>query len=242
MMGPLTTCSFRSTLAAGAALALLGAAPASAASFTVFWDRPDDLGFGAGWGVSQTTAQAASAAGIPVVAVPNTVSLPASLDVDHDLIVGTFDPGNPTKIQSAWTATNNTGITNQNLFLVYARPIGNDFISEEKDVGLVLSSGVGGHDWVILQVPSDVLDPSSIPVYYPAVSLGILGNGAAADFPLIYRLFDLQLSQGTNLTEAELPQWSLAFLSTTAPIPEPSSGMLLFLGLLGIARARRQHS
>jgi PEP-CTERM motif len=241
MMGPLTIRSLRSILASGAALALLGVAPASAVSFTVFWDRAD-FGFGAGHGVSQTTAQAANAAGIPIVTAPSLLPQPASLVVDHDLIEGSFDPGNPAKLQSDWSATNNTGITDENLFLVYARPIVNEFILEEKDVGLILSFGAGGLDWVILQVPSNPVDPNSIPVYYPAVSLGTLGNGAAANFPLLYRLFDLQVFQGSNLDEVELPPWSLAFFSTTAPIPEPSSGLLMFVGLLGIAGARRKRS
>lgn len=228
-------------MAAGAALALLGAAPASAASFTVFWDRAD-FGFGDGWGVSETTAQAANAAGIPIVTAPILVSKPDSLVVNHNLNEASFDPGDPAKINSDWSAINNTGITDQNLYLVYARPIANQFVLEEKDVGLVLRSGASGLDWVILEVPSDELDQDAIPVYYPAVSLGILGNGAAADFTLNYRLFDLQVFQGTNLDEVELPQWSLALFSTAAPIPEPSSGVLMFIGLLGIARARRKHS
>src|SRR5688572_13069487 len=139
MMGPLTTCSFRSTLAAGAAFALLGVAPASAASFTVFWDRAD-FGFGAGHGVSQTTAQAANAAGIPIVAASSLLPQPATLVVEHDLIEGSFEPGSPAKLQSDWSATNNTGITDENLFLVYARPLVNQFVLEEKDVGLILSS------------------------------------------------------------------------------------------------------
>ena len=237
MMGPLTNFSLRSTLAAGALLALLGTAPAGAATIPVYWD-------GAGGdGVSQTTAQSASAAGIPIVAMPGLQTKPATLVVDHNLIEGTFNPGNPATVQSDWSATNNTGINNQNLYLVFSRPTPNATVTEEKDVGLVLSSGVSGRaDWVIVQVPSNLLDPNSIPVYYPAVSLGTLGSGGAADFKLYYSLFDLQIGQGTQIDEVGLPQWNLAFFSTAAPIPEPSSGLLMFVGLLGIARARRKHS
>ena len=237
MKGPLTTFSLRSTLVAGVALALFVTAPARAVTSTVYWD-----GVG-GNGVSQTTAQTASEAGIPIVTMPGLQTQPATLVVDHNLSENTFNPGNPATVQSAWSATNNTGITNQNLYLVFASPTPNATITEAKDVGLVLSSGTSGRaDWVIVQVPSDLLDPNSIPVYYPAVSLGILGSGDAANFKLFYSLFDLQIGQGTQLDEAGLPQWNLAFFSTAAPIPEPSSGLLMFVGLLGIARARRKHA
>ena len=236
MMGPLTTFTFRSTLALGGVLALVGA-PARAATIPVYWD-----GAG-GYGVTQTTAQAANTAGIPIVTMPGLQTQPASLVVNHNLSEGTFNPGNPATVQSDWSATNNTGITNQNLYLVFSSPTPNATVTEAKDVGLVLSSGVSGRaDWVIVQVPSNLLDPNSIPVYYPAVSLGTLGSGGVADFKLYYSLFDLQISQGAELDEGALPQWNLAFFSTAAPIPEPSSGLLMFVGLLGIARARRKHS
>jgi len=238
MMGTLST-SLRSTLAAGALLTLLGTGPASAVTTPVYYDRAD-FGFGDGWGVSETTAQAANAAGIPIVTSTTESWSPALLPVDHDLSEGSFNPGDPATIQSNWSATNNTGINDENLYLVFARPTPNAFVTEHQDVGLVLSSGESGRaDWVIVQV---VLDPGAIPVYYPAVSLGTLGAGAAANFKLYYSLFDLQIGQGTELDEVGLPQWNLAFFSTAAPIPEPSSGLLMLIGLLGIAQAGRKRS
>jgi hypothetical protein len=238
MMGTLTS-SLRSTLAAGALLALLGTAPARAVTTPVYFDRAD-FGFGDGWGVSDTTAQAANAAGIPIVATTTETWSPATLPVDHNVSEGSFNAGNPSTIQSNWSAINNTGINDENLYLVFARPTPNAFVTEHEDVGLVLSSGESGRaDWVIVQVQ---LDQSGNSVYYPAVSLGTLGAGAAANFKLYYSLFDLQISQGTELDEVGLPQWNLAFFSTAAPIPEPSSGVLMLVGLLGIARARRHRA
>lgn len=239
MMGTLTTSWLRSTLAAGGVLALLGSAPAHAVTTPVYYDRAD-FGFGEGWGVSEATAQAANAAGIPIVTSTTESWSPALLPVEHNLGEGTFDFGDPSTIQSNWSAINNTGITDENLYLVFARPTPNQFVTEHEDIGLVLSSGEGGRaDWVIVQVQ---LDPQAIPVYYPAVSLGTLGSGDGADFKLFYSLFDLQISQGTEIDEVGLPQWNLAFFSTAAPIPEPSSGLLMFVGLLAIARARRKHA
>jgi hypothetical protein len=39
-------------------------------------------------------------------------------------------------VQSDWSATNNTGITNQNLYLVFSSPTPNSTVTEAKDVGL----------------------------------------------------------------------------------------------------------
>src|SRR5512138_3596297 len=103
MIGPLAIALFRSTLAAGCLLLLLGTAPARAATIPVYYE-----GAG-GFGVSQTTAHSASAAGIPIVTMPGIQTQPATLVVDHNLSEGTFNPGNPATIQSSWSATNNTG-------------------------------------------------------------------------------------------------------------------------------------
>jgi hypothetical protein len=239
MMGPLTIFPFRTFLAAGALLTLLGTMPARAATIPVYFDRAD-FGFGEGWGVSETTAQAANAAGIPIVTETTESWSPALLPVDHNLSEGSFNAGNPSTVQSNWSAINNTGILDENLYLVFARPTPNQFVTQHEDVGLVLSFAESGRaDWVIVQVQ---LDPNAIPVYYPAVSLGTLGSGDAENFKLYYSLFDLQISQGTELDEVGLPQWNLAFFSTAAPIPEPSSGLLMLFGLVGIARARRKRS
>ena len=239
MMGPLLFSS-RFALAAGVLLTVLGVAPAGAGSYTAYWDRASFGGYEAGYGVSQATKDAADLAGIEVVEL--SPLKPNSLIVNHDLIEASFDPGNPATIDSQWSVTNNTGLIQQNAYLVFERPDPNQFVLEERDTGLLLSSGEPGLDWVILQTPSNPLDPSSIPMYYPAVSLGTLGIGETKNFMLHYSLYDLQVSKGTDIDEVELPQWSLTFHSTAVPSPEPSSGLLMFIGLLGIARARRKHS
>ena len=239
----------RSTLAASVLLVLLGVAPAIAASFTVFWDRTD-FGFGPGYGVSPTTAANASAAGIPVVSLASLQPLPDSLPVSHTLDDSSLvlPPSGPATITSDWSGTNNTGITDQTLYIVYVRPVTDTIVLsgqqhtvayDPADVGLTLNASDG---WVLLQVPSDPVVPNSIPVYYPAVSLGTLANGGVADYQLFYTLKNPQVFQGTSNDELGMPKWSLAFSSNSAPIPEPSSGLLMFIGLVGIARARRKRS
>jgi PEP-CTERM motif len=264
MMGPLTT--FPSRLVASALLALLGAAPASAASSTVYWDR-EDYGFGAGIGVSQQTATDAAEDGIPIL---DTVQLGITLDawdpndpntvqVHHDLFKSSLvlpGNGNPATVTSGWDGTNqipgvNDGIAgdeNQTIYVVFAHPttgqatvngVTHTYTYDPADVGLTLTFGAGGNDWVILQVP---IDSSNDYAYLPAVSLNTLDLDATDAFSLFYSLKNPQVFQGSSIDKLGLPKWELAIATGAAPIPEPSSGLLMFIGLLGIARARRKHA
>jgi hypothetical protein len=257
MTNPLRFSSpFAAAVLLGSALA---SAPAHAASFTVFWDREAFGGFTSGYGVTQTTAQNASSAGIPIVNVSSVSAKPSTLVVQNTLDESTLTPpfpigAGPATITSNWSATNNTGInsggTPQNLYLVFERPGTNtiDLNGQPQsvtynpaDVGLTLGNdGNGlGVDWVILQVP--VAGGNS--VYYPAVSLGTLPNGALPlNFQLFYTLNNPQVFTENFNYLLGMPLWSLDFASITAPIPEPSSGVLMLVGLLGIARCRRQRS
>jgi len=262
MMGPLTTFSLRSarsTLAAAAGLALFGVAPAGAASHLVYWDR-EDYGFGEGIGVSQATALAAQTDGIPIVSgVTLQAWDPNALPVGHDLTEASLvlpPNGGTATVTSGWSATNNiSGLNdgvganeNQTLYLVYAHPTTNTITVnnvqhsvtyDEADVGLTLTFGAGGNDWVILQIP---IDSGSNYAYLPAVSLGSLDFNATDGFSLFYSLQNPQVFQGSSIDKLGLPKWELAFANGGAPIPEPSSGLLMFIGLLGIARARRKHA
>ncbi|HKA15717.1 MAG TPA: hypothetical protein VKH41_11915 [Myxococcota bacterium] len=246
----------RSAFAAALLLGPLGSTPAHAASFTVFWDRAD-FGMGAGLGVSATTAQNAGSAGIAIVPLPGLFKVPTTLVIDHaadpsTLVVPVPIGIGPATITADWSATNNTGVNNgsdpaQNLYLVYRTPVTNDEHSPSvtyapSDVGITLRSGEGGLDWVILQVPSDPFDPGSIPVYYPAVSLGTLANGATAAFPLLYTLDDPQVFSAPFNFELGMPKWSLSFASRLVVVPEPPTGLLVLAGLLGIAGGRAMRS
>src|SRR5262245_21686771 len=88
---------------------------AHAVSFPVFWDR-EDFGFGAGFGVSQATAQSANSAGFAIVQSPRLTRWdPDTLVVNHDeiessLVVPAPVGSAPATITSNWSATNQTGI------------------------------------------------------------------------------------------------------------------------------------
>jgi hypothetical protein len=259
MMNPLAFARLRTPVAVAALLgSALVSAPAHAASFTVFWDREAFGGFPSGYGLTETTALNANSAGIPIlsIAAASLQALPSSVPVNHVLDESTLSPpfpigAGPATITSNWSATNNTGTnaggTPQTLYVVYERPITNDEHSppvtyNPADVGITLTNDGNGSgvDWVIFQIP--VAGGNS--VYYPAVSLGTLADGATAAFPLFYTLNNPQVftvPQSFNY-ELGMPKWSLDFVSITAPIPEPSSGVLMLVGLLGIAGGRRKRS
>ena len=256
MMNPLTFTRCATRLAAAVLLgAAFAPAPARAASITVFWDRAD-FGFGAGYGVSVDTKDDAQNAGIPILPVTSLIGKPAPIVIGQTLDESTLNPpypvgAGPATITSDWTATNtgySDGSTTLNRYLVFERPITNtidvngqpqDVAYAPADVGLTLSNdGSGsGVDWVILALP--VAGGNTL--YYPAVSLGTLLVGSSSvDFPLLYTLHNPQVFQENFNYELGMPKWSLDFASI--PIPEPSSGVLMIVGLLTIAGGRRKHS
>jgi PEP-CTERM motif len=249
----------RGAFAAGFLLSL-ATAPAQAGSITVFWDDPNFNGYG----VSEATAQSANAAGIPIVSIPRIegnvpstgLAVTNSLDVGSRVIPVPFDSGEPATVTSNWSATNNSALNGptdpipDNLFLVFANP-GPSTITingqpqnvayDPADVGLSLSFDEAGlADWVLLQVPSNPLVPTSIPVYYPAVSLGTLPAGSNLPFQLFYTLDNPQVFTEPINVELGMPQWNLFFASTV--IPEPSTGLLLLLGVGALAATRRERA
>jgi hypothetical protein len=255
MMGPLTTCPLRSTLAAGALLALLGTAPARAVTSTVYWDRAD-FGFGAGIGVSAATA---TGSGIPIVDVVREDLRPNTLPTTDTLSQGVVTPlsGGGVAVTQQWTAANNVGglndgggaNENQILYLVYAQPDASTLELDGQlhnveydpaDVGLSITNGEGGADWVIFRTIATTGDT----MYLPAVSLGTLAYGAdPVHYSLSYRLQHPQVFQGDSIDKLGVPSWNLAFITRpAAPIPEPTSGLLMMMGLLAISHIRRKRS
>jgi hypothetical protein len=224
----------------------LATARAGAGSFTVYWDREAFGGFDAGWGVTQATANsAATNGGIQINQVANVpgwspTGLPVTHAVDPSTLFLPVPVGSaPATINSNWNGLNQTGNNSggvpQNLYLVFMRPNPTGSAPyEPSDIGLTLQSSVGGFDWVILQAPL----AGGNAVYYPAVSLGTLANGASAAFPLLYNLDNPQVFTEDFNFVLGLPEWSLGFVAV--PIPEASTGLLLVSGLLvlGMARAR----
>ena len=219
----------------------LAAAPASALPATVFWDGPTIEGR-PGYGVGAANAASANAAGVPIVQPVGfqPLSLATSKlladDIDRAIVpsslLTTGSPITSLTLTSTWTEHNETGINLQNLYMVFERPIANgDVVYGPSDVGLTL-----GSNWVILQGVAS----GGVPLYYPAVSLGNLANGANAAFQLFYTLQNPPQELSQNNLELGMPAWNLFFLA--APVPEPTSGLLVLIGLLGIAGGRRKRS
>jgi hypothetical protein len=226
-------------VSAGLVAVLAGApAPASAVG-TVFFDQVD-FGLGAGRGSTQATA---NNAGVPVVAPvsPRPVTGLDQEDIARSLDLSTLSIGATAQITSNWTFHNDTGTTLQNLYLVFFQPEPVIFLDGEAtsrpyaadDIGIDLS----GASWSIFTVVQN-----SIPVYYPAVSLGTLANGADARFPLHYVLDNPQVFTESFNFELGMPKWNLGFITTGTPIPEPATAWLVLIGLLAIARGRHKRS
>jgi hypothetical protein len=77
----------------------------------------------------------------------------------------------------------------------------------------VLSSGVSGRRGLGCRSRSNLLDPNSNPVYYPAVSLALWAAAALRTSSSTTRSSTSQISRGAN-RRSGLPQWNLAFFST----------------------------
>ncbi len=221
----------RWVIAASGLLGALAASPSPARALaTVFWD--------ASLGVSQATATNANTAGVPVRSPVGSQPV-AAPDITRAIDLSTLAVGSTANVTSNWTLSNNTGTTLQDLYLVFLKPLPNTIFLDGNpqpvtydpaDVGATI-----GSNWVIFQ-----LELNSIPVYYPAVSVGTLANGANAVFPLHYVLDNPQVFTESFNYQLGLPKWDLTFVSV--PVPEPASGVLVLAGLVGIARSRRKRS
>jgi PEP-CTERM motif-containing protein len=232
--------ALRCALAACSLLGALAASPSPANSLpTVFFDR-EDFGLGAGVGMTQATANNAAAAGIPIVQPVGAQSVLSAPEVIQSLDPSTLSIGATATITSNWTIANDTGTSLQDLYLVFLQPEPTIYLDGQAQPITYAAANVGidlsGGNWVILAV-----ELNSIPVYYPAVSLGSLVNGANAPFPLHYVLNNPQVFSEFFNYELGMPKWNLAFVTGT-PIPEPSTACLVLLGLLAIASGRHKRS
>jgi hypothetical protein len=226
----------RSMLAPAALFAALAmcSAPANAVG-TVFFDQVVALG-----GVTQTTA---NNAGVPVV-TPAGQPVPG-LDQDdilQSLDASTLAVGATATVTSNWSVHNDTGASLQNLYMIFLQPDpvvyqdgqATSLAYAPDDIGINLA----GASWSIFAVVRN-----SIPVYYPAVSLGNLANGATSpSFPLNYVLDNPQVFTESFNYELGMPKWNLTFITTGTPIPEPSTACLVILGLLAIASRRHKRA
>jgi hypothetical protein len=146
--------------------------------------------------------------------------------------------GNPASIGESWTL-NGTGANLADLYLMFVTPLPGTITLAGQAQGVTYQpANVGltlGPEWVIFQV-----DANSNPVYYPAISLGLLGSSEHRQLALLHVLNHPQLFSEPFNYELGLPKWTVSFVSV--PIPEPASGVLVLMGLLGIGIARRERS
>jgi hypothetical protein len=232
-LSPIT--ALRSAFVAGGLLGALASSPSNALP-TVFFDR-EDFGRGAGIGMTQTTANNAIGAGIPTV--PPSPPVTSAPELIQALDLSTLRIGATATITSTWRIVNDTGANLQNLYLVFLKPEPTIYLGGEATPVTYAPANVGidlaGGNWGILPV-----ELNSIPVYYPAVSLGNLANGADVSFPLHYVLNNPQVFSESFNFELGMPKWNLAFI--TVPVPEPSTAWLVLVGLLAIARGRHRRA
>ena len=229
-------------------LALLSAAPAVATPATVYFNGPN-VG-GSNFGISETSALAASlAGGIPIISPP-------VFDVDGSLGIGsqtlmpltfgvTLFPF-ASYITSSWTMNNlrdDGQLSNQEVYLLFATPVPYDVsvggspvtISyPPENVGLTIDGlAPNGDRWAIIEVFDEDLGQT---FYYPGVSLGTLADLSSSDpFNINYVVRGEYLDEGIP-GQLGLPQFQVLM----AIVPEPGTGLLLGLGLIALSAARRR--
>ncbi len=195
-----------------------------------------------------TTEQTAIDSGMPIVS-DMTIDLAENLGIGQNFNDASVILGPPATATSDWTVTNNRGEDLASLYLIFAKPLPNTIqidLSNEivdydpVDVGLRLQTGAapgGGFDWVIFEVPA-----GGEMYYYPAVSLGSLGDGQTTAFPfqVNYILDDPQTFLGAEGFELGIPQWQI--LAVFVPVPEPSTALLVASGVVVLAAGRRRRS
>jgi hypothetical protein len=215
------------------------AAPAAAVPVTLFFDGPS------GYGVSAESAQDALAMGVAFVYPDFVGSASGVLNVSSQVLQGDPDSiGSLLLGQSGNTATSSWTVENvapkdllgDTYFLfVTSTPFSfEDEMVEYDDakVGLTIDPDLG---WVLVRTS---MEPGQ-GYYYPAVSLGSLLAGESADPFDVNYVVDAPVGQvGANTLV--LPQ--LAGGMGFAPIPEPTAGVLMSVGLALLALVARRRA
>ena len=198
-----------------AAALLLGASPASAASF--FFDSPS------GFGVSAATA---SGTGLDSMTAPLHAysSFLAVTNQSPQLpVMGVPSAADPNMISTTWTVQNSTSAALIDVYLVLIQPINYDSTL----AGLETSGG----SWKFIEVDEDI--------FYPAVSLGDLAAGGTVMFSFTHLIATSLLMDGPDYVA---PQYSAGVTFSESTVPEPAHLILLSGAIIGFALWRRQES
>lgn len=225
-------------------LAPLGAIPASSAPMTVFFDGPFLNGVHEGLD--------APPPGVPVLDL-DTFTVDGSLDVVSQSAdgtnIGTGTP--PNQITSQWVVENLFGTFPGQVYLLFATLVNdpdapipttyNTNFTDEADemhdrAGLVIDPATG---WVVVE--------TATPFYYVGVPLDfddagascggvvLVANQACVDVTYFLEDPSAQVFPGTPNDLLVLPELQILM----AVVPEPGSGLLVALGLVGLAAKRR---
>lgn len=209
-----------------AVLTLAAATPAQ--SFAVYFDGPD------GFGVGEANAEAAAAAGVPLIPATNLLPIDelvgsVAKDLDVASVVNPAAPSraNPVSASSQWSvgfteaASEVEGI-GENAWLLLTTPLESPPFPDA-NVGLDLDPALG---WALI-----VAEAGESIYYYPAVDIRPVPLGGSRDFTVSYRVAQ-SLPEVDGILTFPNFQGGVAF--SLVAIPEPTTLLLLAAGLGGL--------
>jgi len=237
---------FRRILLTLVALAIAGPASALPVMFT---GEQNSAGRPLGTSAAEALGGAAMAAGLmstSILASELDLLGTHGLSVTNELTMNLPSPPiGALSATSNWTLSND-GVIGGQAFLVVASFSPTDIIIngnlEQIDyafptVGLDID-GSGDKPWGFFEVDRTELNAQADPIYLMMIDLGMVDVGETVAFDMPYYLEAPQSFLGANGVDVVLPK--LELMTVFVPIPEPSTGLLMGLGLGGLVLAGKR--